>query len=229
MRNLGIVVSCYNRPEYLKKTLDCLDNTIYDYPTMLYLSDDNSTDMDTIKIRWEFYHKYKIWYRTCNNNKNLTTFVCSKGKHCGVAETIRFGLEFIRMYENTVFCILDSDTLTKPEWLNKELELLQKFPSHIITGFNSNNTKKHKILAEHEDYYEKRTANGVNYMFGMMQIDNVMKALEYGNAWDQHLCSIMIREEKKSFISTKPSVVQHIGEISSENLQHKPFEYAIDY
>jgi len=210
---IGIVVPIYERVFYLKKMVKALAKTKYNAPREIIFVDDYSSDKEIEKI--------------INIIDEKLIFIKKKNK--GIADSLMIGFDYLKKRGCNVFCNIDSDAVMKPEWILKETELLACYPGHIITGFNSNNTKKHWVLAEHEDCYEKRTANGINYMFGEAQYDNVIKSLQYNNAWDQKLCEIMLKEEKKPFISTRPSVVNHIGKISSDTLKHINFDYAEDY
>jgi glycosyltransferase involved in cell wall biosynthesis len=213
----GIVLCTYNRPEYLRQTLDCLINTDFDIFTEIVIVDDCS-DEETKNMIKSFVIK----------NKNVIINKIYKELNLGMYDSLETGFFYLNRENYDYFCNIDSDVIMKKDWLIAERRLVDKFPHHIITGYNAGNTEKHKILCDGGTYYLKRTANGINFMFNKNNYVSVMECFKYKNAWDQHLSSLMLKQ-LKGIISTKPSCVQHIGDISSDTLNHNFKDKAIDY
>lgn len=201
-RNVGIVIPIFNRPEYLKETFKCLSKTIFpnDYFFTLLLIDDCSTDkgveplMNTLDIQ------------------GLKIIKFTNPKNIGVGATLSKGFDYF--YKNTfnIMLNLDSDVIMKPWWIKKLLTLFRKFPENIISGFHANKT--HKIRKEADDYYIKDTVGGINMMFGTKIYKEVIKeSFNVGENWDWEVCKRAIKHDTQFYV-TKPSVIQHIGEVS---------------
>jgi len=207
---IGVVLSCYERPEFLKTTLDGLKKTPMQN-CVLYIIDDCSTSLDTQELIEKYFGSSYI-IKTRNLERK------------GISHNLLMGFNFLKSYGCDIFVNIDSDVELKPEWLFETIRLLNKFPDHIITGFNANNTTRLPIIAEHDNYYEKKYIGGINICFKLCNFANVIESLQpddiwqKGNAWDWHLCDIMSKQGK-NFLVTKPGVIQHIGDIST--LGHK--------
>ena len=206
----GIVLTCFNRPKELKVTLDCLERTLR-HDNHIVVIDDASTDLEVGGLIRDFTPLGTIdWYE---NEKNQ-----------GIAKNLIRGFEILKKYGFGIMMNLDSDVELKEDWLIKITDLLDRYPDRIVTGFNANNTTRLPVVAEHEDYYEKQYIGGLNIAFKLCNYEKVLLSLQpdevwqKGNAWDWHLCDIM-KKEGKTFLVTKPGVINHIGYNST--LGHK--------
>ena len=207
---IGIMLLTYNRKDYLVQTLECLRKTIYPVDTDIVIVDDHSDD-DTFKEIYNFWLDEEMF-------GSLNVYVIEKTETLGVSDSMQKGLAFLKENDCDIFVKLDSDMLLKQEWLVKMLDLLTLFPEKIITGFNANNTKRHKTIREHDEYYEKRTIAGALWMFNHYNYDLVMSELT-GKNWDWRIVKHKI-DKGESFVCCKPGVAQHIGMQSSDTLQH---------
>jgi len=111
------------------------------------------------------------------------------------------------LYDNgyDILCNLDPDVLVKPNWLSESVNLVQMYPDSIISAFNSKNLDcVNETFATH---YFKSCGTGIHYCFTRntyIEIRPVLK--EDGNALEEHMRSIGL-----FFVSTKPSLIQHVG------------------
>jgi hypothetical protein len=111
------------------------------------------------------------------------------------------------LYDNgyDILCNLDPDVFVKPNWLSESVNLVQMYPDSIISAFNSKNLDcVNKTFATH---YFKSCGVGIHYCFTRntyIEIRPVLK--EDGNALEEHMRSIGL-----FFVSTKPSLIQHVG------------------
>jgi GT2 family glycosyltransferase len=199
---IGIVLTCYERPEYLKHTLECLENTLM-YDNHIVVLDDASISLEVKDLIRDFRPNCPIDYLENEERK-------------GVSQNLLRGFEILKKYGFKTMMNIDSDVDLKDNWIKKITDLLERFPDRICTGFNANNTSRFPVCGGGDDYWEKQQIGGINIAFTEQNYDKVIEALQpeekwqKGNAWDWHLVDIMMKEGK-TFIVTKPGVIQHIG------------------
>jgi glycosyltransferase involved in cell wall biosynthesis len=212
--NIGLVIPTYNRPEYLKSTLDSIYASDLPKGMNLILIDDGSTQLlpDAQQKLWAMERKHNITteYRRMNGN-------------AGMFKRLHEGLSVLS--GSDVYCTLDSDAIVKPHWFTTLLDLYQQFPDRIITGFNA--PVRHPAHASHPTYHEKLHIGGINLLFGPENYELVKGCLT-NIVWDWEM-SRRYRQKGKSFICTNPSVIQHIGLISTVNQEGGPPDLAEDF
>ena len=134
----GILICCYNRPEFLKKTLDSLKKSNLQN-AMIYIIDDHSADKTTTKM----IDRFEIPGVEIIKERNRTNL--------GINDSMIKGFTFL--YPKCEFLVtIDSDVELKPEWLIKLHQVYQEgkmaFPTardFLVTGFNCTSTCNHKI------------------------------------------------------------------------------------
>ena len=111
---------------------------------------------------------------------------------------------------------LDSDAIIKKNGIETLLHLHSRFSHTIVSGFNTlvpdAGTKKprHPIVSEHKDYFTKKSIGGINMLMNKeMYLKYIEPELNRYN-WDWRVCQRM-QKDKKLFIVSNPSVVQHLG------------------
>lgn len=214
--NVGIIIPCYNRPEYLKR---CLDSVAASHLTgcVVVLVDDGSTDLMTEKLISDF---------SLHPGTALYKIMCSR--NTGIKEVLKCGFDFLFSISCEHVINLDSDAIVKPNWLQVLLKLKSEHPNHIVSGFNSMNTNKdgslrNPIIEEHEDYYLKKHCNGINMCMNKYDYEtHIRPALQKPGNWDFNSTN------KNGFIISKPSVVQHVGLVSSMGHNDNP-DVAYDF
>ena len=106
-KNIIFLLRSYNRPEYLRKTLEYLDKSdLDDYCSEKYIYDDASDNIETLNILNNYKNKYNILYNTKNYKQK--SFV----KFMEYIETINTEkIDFI--------CYLDNDALVTNDFLKE--------------------------------------------------------------------------------------------------------------
>lgn len=190
---IGIVITSYNRPDYLKKTLKSVSQSNLPDGLSLYLIDDCSNH-DTKKIVQEFS------IPGCNITKIYNK--CNRGMFYG----LRKGFEFFYNSDFDFIGNLDSDMVVKPFWMPVLLDILRENPQAIVTGFN---TPSHPISASFDKYDVKKSIGGANLIFNRNLFPLIKKVL-VNNDWDTSLSTIIGRKECIA-LASHPSVMEHIG------------------
>jgi glycosyltransferase involved in cell wall biosynthesis len=205
LERIGCVITTFNRPEYTEKTLSYLEKTVVDENSILYfvIIDDCSTEKKTIELVNNFSTK----------NKNIIIKTIFLKKNLGVADALKLGFLYLKKNHNPKYYLnLDSDVISKKNWLVKLIELEKKTSCNqiypiIYTAYNSS---LHKIMKYDDSFLIKESIGGMNIFFNNKQLPIVLKSLHKKNLWDWELVDL-VREKGGLFISTNPSYLQHIG------------------
>lgn len=219
MKN-ALIIPIFNRPEYVARCFDSLQRADLT-DTAIILIDDGSTDKRTIELieRFSVYGNPVLKYRQKNE---------------GVKGALSYGIQIARQYFNPKYFInLDSDAIVKPDFIQKLTALKERFPKHIVSGFNSmtrnrDGSERHIVLKDGEDFCVKKSIGGINMVFDSSQANRVISVLEKPGNWDHELSKLM-ESEGNPMICIKPSVVQHIGIRSSMGHNHDQPDVAEDF
>lgn len=192
----ALIITTYNRPEYLKRCLESLSQ-LNEKPDMIHLIDDGSTNQETIGLFWDF-------------NLNLPGYNHAQfPDNKGIKERLMFGFDMWFINRMDVVINLDADAIVSPDFITRLKDLKTRYPGHIVSGFNCNNPQN-PIIYDGPDYVLRKHVNGINMCIDKRQYENiVLPALQSEGNWDfnsTHNLPIVI---------SKPSVVQHIGMVSS--------------
>lgn len=212
---IGLVIPIYNRPEYLKRTLDSLKKTENDGLQIdILLIDDASTDTGIKKLL--------LGGTFGIHNATVTTLIAKTNK--GVCATLKLGFDTLINRGNNFLMNLDSDAVVTNLFFHQIRKLHLEHPSDIITGFdcrtrNANGTERHKILSESTRYTVKESVGGINMAFTAgcyeILISGILhRCARHGGNWDHEVCKAAKLQERK-VICHYPSIVQHIGIQSS--------------
>lgn len=212
-----LVIPTYNRPTYLKKTLDSLTRALsgLNDKVVVVISDDGSTDPRVEQICRQFMLEHFLSeFRT--------------GTNLGVAKNLLRGIEgalvdFNHPPESIV--TLDSDFLVKPQFLCSLWDLLAQVgsPDTIITGFNATS---HPIITQRDGYAIKQSIGGGNICCTLEAYKRHIKPNLTDAMWDWRMCATIQRVHGKLLCIT-PSICQHIGMISV--LNHPKADIAMDF
>ena len=152
----GLVITTYNRPFYLHRTLASLRKSILT-DTIILLIDDKSSDLHTLKLLIQFELE----------NVPVIKFFRKEKKGCLMFENLQIGWAHLLTTFNCKYLVnLDADVIVKRNWLLtlKKVHHQQKLNnSHVlITGFNA---YQHPIIRESKDHYYKKSIGGINLFF----------------------------------------------------------------
>lgn len=211
-----IVVPTFNRIDYIKQTFSSLIKTVLNNTLVLIIDDKSDNNTKQFIKHFDFIDKHIIRFFK-NENKNM---------HNSFLYGFDFGLN-IRSIKYLI--TLDSDTIHKPNWLEKELELFKKINDDkiIVTGFN---TSSHPIKKSHKDFIEKKSIGGINMIFERNFYKNEIKEIlvNVKRGWDWEVIFYFWKKNYKLYC-TKPSVIQHIGIQDIYNKNKKLYDKATDF
>ena len=205
---IGLVIPIYNRHEYVAQCLDSLSKAKFPKDSVIVMIDDCSTDEYTIRM----FESFQINGVRIIKLRNMV----NKGVNYCLKATITRCL----LLKCDVIINLDSDTLVKPDFISVLLKLRKKYPKNIVSGFHckmlgNNGVERHPVISEHDDHYVKKSIGGVNMCFDAeLYRKYISPSLEKPPDWDYYTC-LFSAKDGKGMICTKPSVIQHIGTISS--------------
>lgn len=202
-RNVALIITIYNRPEYVQQCYAYLSKADLSN-ALTIIVDDASTEQMPVP---SFKHTYlKHTY------------------NAGIKSALQTGIEWAIKEGCNTFINLDGDAIVKPNFITELLRLKRQHPDYIISGFNSFTKNRNPVISEHEDYYIKQYANGINLCFGIEHYNKFIKPnlLTAGN-WDYEAT-----RKTSGCIVAKPSLVQHIGFKSSMGHRELP-DYSFDF
>lgn len=222
----ALIICTYNRPEYLERCLESVMG-LKELPTSVIIVDDGSFGIGYTLIL----------FARLMQNIGRNTEVITKNQNKGIKDSLLRGFDaaFDNELINVSGCApplavakhdlainLDSDAIVKPNFITRIIELKQRFPDRIISGFNCNNPRN-PVLFDGDDYVERRHCNGINMAIDKQQYESIVRPalLKPTGNWD------FDSTYDKPFIISKPSVVQHIGMVSS--MGHQGADVACDW
>lgn len=239
---VGLVITTYNRPRYLARTLRSLAAGSLE-KTALVIIDDGSQSRRTLDLIRGFSLPgvpiTKVFRKRRVRSFNDVGFPVAlrfrkRAQGFGVHDCLRIGWRYLLDHTPYRYLAnLDSDTLVRPWWLSEILRLHREQRDRrgpiIVTGYNS---CKHLIRQDLGDHYVKESIGGVNMLFEADLFDSLIEPnLRYEEplqiGWDW----LLVRAaERKGYplLCAKPSVIQHIGRIGRFSF-FVQFDQALDF
>lgn len=225
MKNV-LIITTYNRPEYLEKCLASV-RQINTSELLIILVDDNSTDAKTRQLFDNFYID------------EVPVVKFKKNERKGVVHSLLFAIDYLegRKFDYKYLINLDSDAIVKPNFIERLIEVKEKHKEHFVSGFNSrtrnrDGSERHIVIHEEEGFNLKKSVGGINMIFERKQVAELKEVLSYcakhGGNWD-HQISIAFFEKGFPPVCVAPSVVQHIGIRSSMGHNHEKPDIAEDF
>lgn len=210
---IGLLICTYNRPDYLQQCLASIKAADIPVTTEICIVDDCSTDETTRRLIGNFDHP-------------AMSCVMWKKENKSIKDSLIKGIDYLFSIGCTVVTNLDSDAIVAKKFLQVLSALKQRFPEHIITGFNCltknrDGSERHKVLMEGDGFNLKKSVGGINMMFDKDQYTAwirpaLIRCLASQGNWDHQSC-IASERSGKEIVCAVPSVVQHIGIRSSMN------------
>jgi GR25 family glycosyltransferase involved in LPS biosynthesis len=212
----GIVMPTYNRPDYLKYTLQSLkisNTSVFDIIFIIF--DDGSENISTIELLKNFNLENIPIIKIYTNRLKLVK--SKEGTNTLLPGScypysIKFGYEFIFRLNCKYAINIDSDAMVTHDWLLSINNFCSKFNSNdrfILSGFRSDGTT-HKIIEEFKDYYIQNGFGGINIIFNKKTFYEVIYNQIYDHAYDWYTMRVCEKQNIKIYL-LKPSIVQHIG------------------
>jgi glycosyltransferase involved in cell wall biosynthesis len=211
---VALLITTYNRPEYLKQCLWSLERADLSKIDEIVFVDDCSVDHETLKLIDEFI-----------DNHNNSRLFKSEINH-GVKNSLLSGYGWLFLNDSDIVINIDGDAIVRPDFIEKLIDQYVNggcCKGGILTGFhsvtkNANGTDRHKIIDQNKDVYFKQSVGGINLCIDKYAYKKFVKpALEIPGNWDHNSCI-----NAGGAYCLKQSVIQHIGIDSSMNHNEEP-------
>ena len=206
--DIGLVIATYNRPGYLRRTLEHLGHSLLGN-TIVAIIDDASSSAETRQLIRDL----------SLGPTPIVKMFRTRRRGYAVDEALRDAWDVLaNEYGCRLLANVDPDTIMKPDWLQRLVEVFYRERARqgplIITGFNS---RQHGTIAEAGDFCVKASIGGLNMLFDAGLYHEVVRPnLQYEPrsevGWDWYVVAAM-RARGYPFLSLRPSMVQHIGEV----------------
>lgn len=216
----ALIVCSYNRPSLLRKCLDSLLAADLSQLKIIILIDDFSDNQEAKEVLRNF------------RLPGVETYIICKEERRGIKDSLIKGFDLA--FTKCDYAInLDADSIISKDFLKRLLWLKLEFRDNIVCGFNTTVKNRNPIIEEHETFFKKKYASGINMCLNKEQYEKyVLPALlmQIGN-WDFE-ASKLHEADGKCVIVPKPSLLQHTG-ISESTMGHistsEPPDYAEDF
>lgn len=205
---LGLVITSYERYEYLQQCLQSVAKSDFPADMTAIIVDDCSKDKRVRELLNGF--SFSIPTEIIFNKRR-------KGNQKNIINA--FDRFVFRRYE--LLMNLDNDAIVKPDWIKVLLRLHEKYPERIVSGFD---TQRHKAKKYFSNHVFKESIGGINMLLTAELYQNFLRrTLMNYHYWDWR----MSRLRKSDFVVARPSMVQHIGSIST--LGHRGADYSTTF
>ena len=206
----GLVVPFYSRANYVKKFLESLHQSDLSNCLIVFMDESLTKDVNEDHI---------AVHSLIKNFKIPNLIKVFKNKHGNMFDSILTGWDMIYPFCDHLIT-LDSDTIMKKDWISKINEsyytMKNDYPDNqfiICSGFNTV-TERHCIIEKRSQYILKNSVGGCNMFFHKNIYPDYIRKTLISHKWDSNIISY-IQFLNGVIGTTNPSVIQHIGEISS--------------
>lgn len=226
---VGLVMTIYNRPAYLKRTLDSLTRSDL-ADTVIMLVDDAGDDPDVVQLIQDYRHPQAPVILA-----RRVAFDTRYPRPLSALQNLLFGWSLLaEQYQTSYLANLDADMIVKPDWMQRLVAthrlIAKREERFILTGFN---TLDHPVLKVYPSYYLKKSFGAACLFFDrqtLAEIINFSQSLTidpHGWAWDWRLIEWLTQHDFR-LMATRPSVSQHIGQ-TGINSSPTYYDWALDY
>jgi hypothetical protein len=206
----GLIVPFFSRANYVKEFLGSLQNA--DMTNCLVVFMDESLTKDVNEDHLAVHSLIK-------NFKIPNLIKIFKNRHGNMFDSILTGWDMIYPFCDHLITI-DSDTIMRKDWISKIDWSFQAMkndspgnPFVLASGFNTE-TERHRIIERRSQYILKNSVGGCNMFFHKDIYPDYIRKTLISYKWDSNIVSY-IQELGGIIGTTTPSVIQHIGEVSS--------------
>jgi hypothetical protein len=206
----GLVVPFYSRVNYVKDFLESLQQSDLSNCLIIFMDESMTKDVNEDHI---------AVHSLIKNFKIPNLIKVFKNKHGNMFDSILTGWDMIYPFCDHLIT-LDSDTIMKKDWISKINEsyyaMKNDYPDNqfiICSGFNTV-TERHCIIEKRSQYILKNSVGGCNMFFHKNIYPDYIRKTLISHKWDSNIISY-IQFLNGVIGTTNPSVIQHIGEISS--------------
>ena len=219
---VGIIIPTFGRYEYLQKCFDSLKKCDLQDCIIVIVDESLTKDINEDKI---ITNKYIKEY-----DFNIPTIKIYKNIHKNMFDSINIGLDILGNICEYLMN-LDSDTIHTTDFISKTINTYLDVKSNannlvLVSGFN---TSKHKILNnDNLTYCIKESIGGCHICFTSEDYWKYIRYTLISYKWDTNINNLF-RKLGGIIATTKPSVIEHIGCISSVRDDNIQYDKSIDF
>lgn len=199
-----LLVRSYNRPDFLKATLNSLVKSDIDHCVRRMIYDDGSSDkrVKNLLTQPELIKVPGKEFRVVRGKKNLG---CKKSFLKALHKANLKGIHMI--------CSIDNDVLVRPNWIQTQIKVWKQArcqlrkPPRLLTGFNPSNAHL-KILSRHKGFVCRESCGAVHWFFPKSMVPFIKKHWRRAVDW-----GVVRKMERRGMplIGIIPGCVQHVG------------------
>jgi len=188
---LGIFITTYNRPEYLRLCFESLKRADLPKGTSILIVDDASSSQETCDLI------------NCFELGNIPVEKHQMNVNSGIKEVIKYACSTLFKECDTAI-LLDGDTVVSPDFAQVLVSLKKLYPDNIISGIDCRYDNRNPVISENPT--QKKHLPGQNCCFSKSDYEKyILPALNKEGNWDFNVL------HPNNIIISSPSVVQHIG------------------
>jgi cellulose synthase/poly-beta-1,6-N-acetylglucosamine synthase-like glycosyltransferase len=213
-----LLVRSFNRPSYLKTTLQSLLNSDINVCIKRYIFDDGSDCSTTKNILKDI--------QLVNVPHKEFQIIYGK-KNVGVRQSFLDALTFIHTNIKYDYLIsVDNDIVVKPNFIYKlmqaykDAEIRYKTQHILFTGFNPTNAHT-DIIQKTDTYCRKKTIGAVNILFHSVLFNIIYDYWKSGEDWG--ICYYMVKNNLP-ICCLNNSVINHIGILGINSNKYKNYD-----
>ena len=203
-----LLLRSYERPLYLKKTLESLMKSDINLCMKRYIYDDGSKNRNVLELL---------------NDDNLVNkkdkeFEIIRGKNLGCKKSYIEALKYIKNDNSDscdyFICTIDNDVIVKSDFITKLYNNYEKAynifktTNILLTGFNPTNAHLNKIK-QYDGFYRKETAGAINFFFYIKFLDFLIKGWDKG--FMDHGVNELMKRNNYPLLCLNKGVINHIG------------------
>jgi hypothetical protein len=230
---VGIIIPVFNRSEYLSRFLKSLNQCDMTDCLIIFVDESMTKDVNEDKhaVR-NMIEKY-----ICPTPDKTGVIKIFKRCHGNMFDSILIGLDIVSHFCDYA-CTIDSDTIHKPNWIAKCLQTYTAVkidhPNKpiLISGFNTVNANRHNVLEKRNEYTIKNTVGGCTLFFSSEIYFSIIRFTLNSYKWDTNLVQHLKKIHGGVIAVTNPSVVDHIGLVTSGHRYDAPgalVDTAVDF
>jgi hypothetical protein len=206
----GLVVPFFSRANYVKEFLESLQNADLSNCLVVFMDESLAKDVN---------EDHNAVHSLIKNFKIPNLIKVFKTRHGNMFDSILTGWDMIYPFCDHLIT-LDSDTIMRKDWISKIDGSFQAMkndnpgnPFVLASGFNTE-TERHRIIERRSQYILKNSVGGCNMFFHKEIYPDYIRKTLISYKWDSNIVSY-IQQLGGIIGTTTPSVIQHIGEVSS--------------
>jgi len=218
-RHVFLAIRSYNRPKYLKQTLDSLSTVNKRLVSKIWIYDDGSTDPDTIRI---------LRTHPLISTNNVQVKMAQPNVGCEQSYLDLLTAMKPHREESECYCIVDNDVVFAKNAFDDLIagydacrRTFGETDPIVLSGFRPTNSHNHNYdnTTDYPLFQKTECVGAVCYLFDDLSFSTVYKGWEnrfeppeqrgYGSDWG--VCRLIGKSPNMHFCVLKHGVVNHVG------------------